>query len=160
MFEQDFGRLLDSDEADLQRGLCPEGVLLRHVLPHADGGFHDQCATYHLSPQVSTTSLPLSHQTHFCKSGLCCRVVPESQRSLALGLQWVFVRLLGTIPGPIIVGKIFDSTCLLWNESKACHASSFCLNNDIKKLGVYIFTYTIIPLSVGERTTSVSRSKV
>ncbi|XP_063717511.1 solute carrier organic anion transporter family member 4A1-like isoform X2 [Symsagittifera roscoffensis] len=77
------------------------------------------------------------------------RVVPDSQRSLALGLQWVFVRLLGTIPGPIIVGKIFDSTCLLWNESKACHESSFCLSNDSKKLGLYTFLYAICPMSVG-----------
>ena len=84
---------------------------------------------------------------------LCCsvpfRVVPDTQRSLALGLQWVFVRLLGTIPGPIIVGKIFDSTCLLWNESKACHESSFCLSNDTKKLGYYTFAYAVSPMIVG-----------
>ena len=32
-------------------------------------------------------------------------------RSLALGIQWLVIRLLGTIPGPVAMGKLFDLAC-------------------------------------------------
>ncbi|KFP73073.1 Solute carrier organic anion transporter family member 4C1, partial [Acanthisitta chloris] len=49
------------------------------------------------------------------------RCVPDKQRSFALGVQSVFLRLLGTIPGPILFGIAIDSSCTLWdiNEYKA-----------------------------------------
>ncbi|XP_056393508.1 solute carrier organic anion transporter family member 4C1-like [Hyla sarda] len=43
------------------------------------------------------------------------RCVPDKQRSFALGVQWSFIRLLGSIPGPIVFGAIIDSSCILWN---------------------------------------------
>ncbi|XP_072028946.1 solute carrier organic anion transporter family member 4C1-like isoform X1 [Amphiura filiformis] len=51
--------------------------------------------------------------------GISCllRSVPESQRSLALGVQWLILRLLGTIPGPIVYGATLDTSCLLWQET-------------------------------------------
>ncbi|PIK51388.1 putative solute carrier organic anion transporter family member 4A1 [Apostichopus japonicus] len=41
------------------------------------------------------------------------RCVSHSQRSFALGLQSLIYRALGTVPGPIIIGKIIDDACLL-----------------------------------------------
>ncbi|XP_063468908.1 solute carrier organic anion transporter family member 4C1 isoform X2 [Symphalangus syndactylus] len=43
------------------------------------------------------------------------RCVNHRQRSLALGIQFMVLRLLGTIPGPIIFGFTIDSTCILWD---------------------------------------------
>ncbi|XP_043288707.1 solute carrier organic anion transporter family member 4A1 isoform X2 [Venturia canescens] len=45
------------------------------------------------------------------------RVVRDEQRSFALGIQWIKVRILGTIPAPIIFGALIDDTCILWHES-------------------------------------------
>ena len=45
------------------------------------------------------------------------RCVQEHERSLALGLQNIFIRLLGTIPGPVMFGYFIDNTCNLWNKS-------------------------------------------
>ncbi|CAH1238164.1 SLCO4C1 [Branchiostoma lanceolatum] len=42
------------------------------------------------------------------------RCVPEHQASFAFGLQWMFIRLLGSVPGPILMGAAIDRTCLLW----------------------------------------------
>ncbi|XP_075240906.1 solute carrier organic anion transporter family member 4A1-like isoform X2 [Convolutriloba macropyga] len=109
----------------------------------------EDCATRELSYALFFLMLMIASMVSVPHITCLLRVVPDTQRSLALGLQWVFVRLLGTIPGPIIVGKIFDSTCLLWNESKACHESSFCLSNDTKKLGYYTFAYAVSPMIVG-----------
>nr|XP_044989012.1 solute carrier organic anion transporter family member 4C1 [Jaculus jaculus] len=43
------------------------------------------------------------------------RCVNHRQRALALGVQFMLLRLLGTIPGPIIFGITIDSTCILWD---------------------------------------------
>lgn len=43
------------------------------------------------------------------------RCVDPSVRSLALGIQWLLIRLLGTIPGPVAMGKLFDNSCEQWS---------------------------------------------
>ncbi|KAM8962211.1 solute carrier organic anion transporter family member 4C1 [Pelodytes ibericus] len=57
------------------------------------------------------------------------RCVPDKQRSFALGVQWSFIRLLGSIPGPITFGVLIDSTCLLWNMSD-CGSKGACWTYD------------------------------
>ena len=43
------------------------------------------------------------------------RTVGEEERSLAIGLQNIVIRLLGSIPGPVMFGFFIDRTCLLWD---------------------------------------------
>ncbi|XP_061385578.1 solute carrier organic anion transporter family member 4A1 isoform X1 [Danaus plexippus] len=47
------------------------------------------------------------------------RCVREEQRSFALGVQWILVRLLGTIPAPLLFGFLIDLACRLWSAG-AC----------------------------------------
>jgi len=49
------------------------------------------------------------------------RVVPFSQRSFAVGIQWMIIRCLGTIPGPIVYGTVLDFACLF--RGKSCDGS-------------------------------------
>ena len=44
------------------------------------------------------------------------RVVPEHQRSLALGFGSALYRTVGAIPGPLVTGAILDSDCQLWER--------------------------------------------
>ncbi|XP_069887116.1 solute carrier organic anion transporter family member 4C1 [Dipodomys merriami] len=53
------------------------------------------------------------------------RCVNQRQRSLALGIQFMLLRLLGTIPGPIIFGVTIDSTCILWDVNE-CGTRGAC----------------------------------
>uniref|UniRef100_A0A8C6HJ09 Solute carrier organic anion transporter family member n=1 Tax=Mus spicilegus TaxID=10103 RepID=A0A8C6HJ09_MUSSI len=53
------------------------------------------------------------------------RCVNHRHRSLALGVQFMLLRLLGTIPGPIIFGVIIDSTCVLWDVNE-CGIKGAC----------------------------------
>lgn len=58
------------------------------------------------------------------------RCVPQQDSSFALGIQWIIARCLGSIPGPILFGKMIDLTCLLWQ--KKCDdndGSCFFYNN-------------------------------
>lgn len=61
---------------------------------------------------------------------LIARCVEDEQRSFALGLQWIKVRLMGTIPAPLIFGALIDESCVLWHESCDTQAGGACLVYD------------------------------
>ncbi|KAL1444466.1 hypothetical protein MTO96_045510 [Rhipicephalus appendiculatus] len=44
------------------------------------------------------------------------RCVTAKQKSFALGVQWVCIRLLGTITAPLIFGKTVDMACEIWSS--------------------------------------------
>ncbi|XP_078665872.1 solute carrier organic anion transporter family member 4A1-like [Branchiostoma floridae x Branchiostoma belcheri] len=77
------------------------------------------------------------------------RLVPESRRSFALGVQWTLARLLGMIPGPIVFGYIIDQACVLWQDS--CGEVGACVVYDSSKLGLYM-----LAASVGIRLVSMA----
>ncbi|XP_056370336.1 solute carrier organic anion transporter family member 4C1 isoform X2 [Oenanthe melanoleuca] len=61
------------------------------------------------------------------------RCVPDKQRSFALGVQLVFLRLLGTIPGPILFGVAIDSSCTLWDINE-CEIKGACWVYDNERM--------------------------
>lgn len=64
------------------------------------------------------------------------RSVRHSQRSLALGLQFVIIRLLANLPSPIAFGRAIDGACLLWKDE--CGRRGDCAFMDLKQLTQYI----------------------
>lgn len=71
------------------------------------------------------------------------RCVDPSGRSLALGIQWLIIRLLGTIPGPVAMGKLFDMACELWQEG--CDGSNqHCIIYDSDRISGNILTLTAV----------------
>lgn len=64
------------------------------------------------------------------------RCVHSQQRSFALGIQWIVVRLLGTIPAPMLFGTLIDDSCILWQES--CNEAGACLVYDNNSLSRYV----------------------
>uniref|UniRef100_H2Y4Q4 Solute carrier organic anion transporter family member n=1 Tax=Ciona savignyi TaxID=51511 RepID=H2Y4Q4_CIOSA len=52
------------------------------------------------------------------------RVVPFTQRSFAIGVKFVILRILGSIPGPILFGRVLDLACVVW--STECGKHGFC----------------------------------
>ncbi|XP_071963365.1 solute carrier organic anion transporter family member 4A1-like [Antedon mediterranea] len=70
------------------------------------------------------------------------RCVPHQKRSLALAVQWVLIRCLGTIPGPFLIGSLFDVSCILWNRT--CDGSrGRCHRYDHPQLGVLFVVCTV-----------------
>ncbi|KAF7648717.1 hypothetical protein LDENG_00152860 [Lucifuga dentata] len=57
------------------------------------------------------------------------RCVPESQKSFGLGIQWIVVRTLGGIPGPIAFGSMIDISCLLWQDKCGDQGSCYLYQN-------------------------------
>ena len=56
-----------------------------------------------------------------------CSVVPFDQRTIVLGVQWIIVRICGSIPGPLILGGIIDGNCVLWSRDPCTGAQKYCL---------------------------------
>ena len=70
------------------------------------------------------------------------RCVSDKQRSFALSLQWIIVRCLGSIPGPIIFGRVIDETCIFWKES--CDAEQgACYYYDNNEMSNYFLALTL-----------------
>ncbi|XP_009071712.1 PREDICTED: solute carrier organic anion transporter family member 4A1 [Acanthisitta chloris] len=57
------------------------------------------------------------------------RCVSDRQRSFALGIQWIVVRTLGGIPGPIAFGSMIDKSCLLWQDQCGEQGSCYVYQN-------------------------------
>ncbi|XP_054433475.1 solute carrier organic anion transporter family member 4A1 [Pteronotus mesoamericanus] len=57
------------------------------------------------------------------------RCVCSQQRSFALGIQWIVVRTLGGVPGPIAFGWVIDRACLLWQDQCGQQGSCFLYQN-------------------------------
>ncbi|XP_039261491.2 solute carrier organic anion transporter family member 4C1-like [Styela clava] len=66
------------------------------------------------------------------------RCVPDSQRSFAIGVQWLFMRAFGSIPGPIIFGAVIDTTCILWQEKLCNRGRGSCWIYDNNNMGLYM----------------------
>lgn len=80
-----------------------------------------------------------SNNSLFAKTVTFCRCIRDDQRSFGLGIQWIKVRLLGTIPAPIIFGYAIDKTCILWQ--KTCDDVGACLLYDNKAMSGYTIVF-------------------
>lgn len=74
------------------------------------------------------------------------RCVQEEQRSFALGIQWIKVRLLGTIPAPMIFGLLIDETCVLWQRDECTGEAGGCIAYD----NLYMSRYMLALAFVGK----------
>uniref|UniRef100_A0A8C8BD65 Solute carrier organic anion transporter family member n=1 Tax=Otus sunia TaxID=257818 RepID=A0A8C8BD65_9STRI len=70
------------------------------------------------------------------------RCVPDKQRSFALGVQSVFLRLLGTIPGPILFGVAIDNSCTLWDINE-CKTEGACWVYDNERMAYLLMGISI-----------------
>ncbi|OCT98558.1 solute carrier organic anion transporter family member 4C1-like [Xenopus laevis] len=78
------------------------------------------------------------------------RCVPDKQRSFALGVQWLFIRLLGSIPGPILFGVVIDSTCILWNINE-CGAEGACWTYNNSQM-----SFSLIAISAASKVLTIA----
>uniref|UniRef100_A0A158PJS0 Solute carrier organic anion transporter family member n=1 Tax=Angiostrongylus costaricensis TaxID=334426 RepID=A0A158PJS0_ANGCS len=84
------------------------------------------------------------------------RTVDYNDRSFALGIQGILVRVIGTIPAPVLFGWMFDVSCIRY-QSELCgdSESGSCLLYSNKLLADLFLTFSIIgqALAMGILTT-------
>jgi len=76
------------------------------------------------------------------------RCVPENQRAYALGIQFLFMRSLSFIPGPVIFGAVIDSQCTVWSKDN-CGKRGNCLDYNVEKLSWNIVYLGIVTGAIG-----------
>ncbi|XP_053662574.1 solute carrier organic anion transporter family member 74D [Anopheles marshallii] len=75
------------------------------------------------------------------------RCVSKQDKSFTQGLILMMISLFALIPGPIIYGRIIDSTCLVWTEE--CGKRGNCQLYDQKLFRYYINITALCLTSVG-----------
>ncbi|KAK6167390.1 hypothetical protein SNE40_021429 [Patella caerulea] len=74
------------------------------------------------------------------------RSIKESDKPLGIGMSAFLATLLGWFPGPVVYGKIIDTTCLIWSDT--CTGKGACSMYDIDDLRVKYHTLFIGARSV------------
>ena len=81
---------------------------------------------------------------------LTLRCVADKDRTVALGIQSLIVRVFGQLPGPLVLGGIFDLNCILWQETE-CGTRGSCLEYNTESLKYSLVAF----LSAGVIVTNV-----
>ena len=58
------------------------------------------------------------------------RTIPSENKSLALAVQTLLLKLMGGVPAPIIIGTLIDKTCAVWQETESGTGSCFVYDNE------------------------------
>lgn len=75
------------------------------------------------------------------------RCVPEKQRSFGVSIQWLIIRLFGSIPGPVVFGAVIDKACVFWKTSCTSDRGA-CYAYDNDSLSTY-FTAMALACMIG-----------
>lgn len=72
------------------------------------------------------------------------RIHSDLDKTFSLGIMWMFARVLGAIPGPIILGAAIDVTCVVWGKTcKEDKASCWIYDNQLLGRNVCIFSTAV-----------------
>lgn len=71
------------------------------------------------------------------------RTVDYDERSFALGIQWILVRIIGTIPAPIVFGWLFDVSCIRQHLDPCSGEHGSCMLYHNKSLADLFFAFSI-----------------
>ncbi|XP_013383827.1 solute carrier organic anion transporter family member 4C1, partial [Lingula anatina] len=96
-----------------------------------------ECWTLYLFLPIALVLILFTFMSATPATSVTLRCIPDGQRAFGLGLQWVFIRFLGTVPGPILFGAIIDGTCQLWQQN--CTENGSCWIYDSALMGRNFF---------------------
>uniref|UniRef100_A0A0N4X678 Solute carrier organic anion transporter family member n=1 Tax=Haemonchus placei TaxID=6290 RepID=A0A0N4X678_HAEPC len=100
----------------------------------------DYCPTEHCNKQFHMFFFNQALGAVFAGSSvvpgmlIVLRSVPPEHRSISLGFNGFLVSLLATLPSPVFWGKIFDLSCLMWQN--VCSKTGACPIYDTDQLRI------------------------
>eukprot|EP00117_Sycon_ciliatum_P020121 scpid44804/ scgid4273/ Solute carrier organic anion transporter family member 4A1; Organic anion-transporting polypeptide E; Sodium-independent organic anion transporter E; Solute carrier family 21 member 12 len=68
--------------------------------------------------------------------------VPADRRTLATGVQWLIIRIIGNVPGPVFYGYLLDKGCRLWHLN--CCTEGNCWEYDNAHMSNAMFGATMV----------------
>ncbi|XP_045180504.2 solute carrier organic anion transporter family member 4C1-like [Mercenaria mercenaria] len=76
------------------------------------------------------------------------RCIHEDHRTFSMGVKWLFIRLLGTVPGPIIFGAVTDTACLVWQDECGEPSSCWIYDNGVVSRNYFLIAMAAKGLSI------------
>ncbi|KAH8023839.1 hypothetical protein HPB51_018058 [Rhipicephalus microplus] len=71
------------------------------------------------------------------------RSLEEDIKSTGIGVNYVLMRIFGTIPGPIVFGHLIDRSCILW-QTTCSGGTGACAIYENGEMGVNLFRVMIV----------------
>ncbi|CAD5233443.1 unnamed protein product [Bursaphelenchus xylophilus] len=71
------------------------------------------------------------------------RTVDYAERAFALGIQWILVRIIGTIPAPVLFGWLFDVSCIRQHFDPCSGAHGSCMLYQNKLLADLFLAFSV-----------------
>ncbi|KAL3873616.1 hypothetical protein ACJMK2_036712 [Sinanodonta woodiana] len=122
---------IDDQRSTAVSGRCDDGCTnLRILAPFL----------FFMLLSVLTSTTPVSMATLRC--------VDDDIQPIALGMQWSILRLLGSIPGPVLIGTVLDKACLIWRGG-SCGSQGFCMLYSHDKLSRGVLLWWVITMMIG-----------
>ncbi|KAM7179105.1 solute carrier organic anion transporter family member 2B1 [Macrochelys suwanniensis] len=84
----------------------------------------------------------LASTSHIPSFMLILRSVQPEDKSFAIGIQFLLLRVLAWMPGPVLYGSAIDTTCILWEKKCKKNAACRYYDNDLFRqrfLGLQFF---------------------
>ncbi|XP_033728387.1 solute carrier organic anion transporter family member 4A1-like isoform X2 [Pecten maximus] len=138
--------LLSQTEVTSQMQTTPENTTpanFMNVTSPPIGAFQgicmSDCKLFYLVAPLLFLGMLLTFMTVSPNQTATLRCVSESQKALAIGTQWLLLRLLGTTPGPLMLGSIIDSACKVWQD--ICGETGSCWIYEKSNMGIRIFIW-------------------
>ncbi|XP_067950254.1 solute carrier organic anion transporter family member 4C1-like [Watersipora subatra] len=115
----------DAGSGEVKSGRCDVKCKLLYsvLIPF---GFLQFVTAFSLSTSMTVASL---------------RVVSAELRTYSMAVQMVFLRFLGSVPGPLLFGAMFDASCLVWKGG--CGSNGLCWVYDTKELTLRVTLLTL-----------------
>ncbi|KAI6240712.1 Solute carrier organic anion transporter family member [Aphelenchoides fujianensis] len=71
------------------------------------------------------------------------RTVDYAERAFALGIQWILVRVIGTIPAPVLFGWLFDVSCIRQHFDPCSGENGSCMLYQNKMLADLFLAFSV-----------------
>ncbi|XP_067932980.1 solute carrier organic anion transporter family member 4C1-like [Watersipora subatra] len=76
------------------------------------------------------------------------RVAPPQLRTYGVAVQTTIVKFLGSVPGPLLLGVVMDTSCIIWQDTDGTKGSCWVYDHKKLALGVLGFSLAIKVLSL------------
>ncbi|MFH4976664.1 hypothetical protein AB6A40_003373 [Gnathostoma spinigerum] len=77
------------------------------------------------------------------------RTVDYAERSFALGIQWILVRVIGTIPAPVLFGWMFDVSCIEKHQDHCSGEEGSCMLYKNSLLADLFLAFSVVGQTIG-----------
>ncbi|KAH3882215.1 hypothetical protein DPMN_006148 [Dreissena polymorpha] len=120
-----------------------------NVYKRATEGFCDSdCSNFWIFAPVLVLMMMVSLMVETPSTLAILASMEENSRDISLGINEIMVQVIDLIPGPLITGAMFDSSCRLWNETSCPSSDGECLIYDNKtlsvRLGIFVIAFSAL----------------